>query len=115
MPRAMWSGAISFGLVNIPINLFNAVSRKSVHLNESDPRTGARIQYRNVSAADGEEVPREQIAKWYQLSSCEYVHVGDDELASLDPAATRSTDIEQFVDLDEIDPLYYVSAYYVAP
>lgn len=115
MPRAMWSGAISFGLVNIPIKLFTAVSRKSVHFNQIDTRTGARIQYRKVSAADGEEVPSEEIAKGYQLSSGEYVLVGDDELGSLDPVATRSIDIEQFVDLDEIDPLYYDSAYYVAP
>ena len=111
----MWSGAISFGLVNIPIKLFTAVSRKSVHFNQIDTRTGARIQYRKVSAADGEEVPGEQIAKGYQLSSGEYVLVGDDELASLDPVASRSIDIEQFVDLDEIDPVYYDSAYYVAP
>jgi DNA end-binding protein Ku len=111
----MWSGAISFGLVNIPIKLFSAVSRKSVHFNQIDTRTGARIQYRKVSAADGEEVPSEQITKGYQLSSGDYVLVGDDELASLDPVASRSIDIEQFVDLDEIDPLYYDSAYYVAP
>ena len=115
MPRALWIGEISFGLVNIPIKLFNAVSRKSVHFNQIDTRTGARIQYRKVSAADGEEVPAEQIAKGYQLSSGEYVIVGDDELAALDPEATRSIDIEQFVDLDEIDPIYYDSAYYVAP
>ena len=115
MPRAMWSGAISFGLVNIPIRLHSAVSRKSVHFNQIDTRTGARIQYRKVSAADGEEVPSEQIAKGYQLSSGEYVLVGDDELGALDPEASRSIDIEQFVDLDEIDPIYYDSAYYVAP
>jgi DNA end-binding protein Ku len=115
MPRAMWSGAISFGLVNIPIRLHNAVSRKSVHFNQIDTRTGARIQYRKVSAADGEEVPSEQIAKGYQLSSGEYVLVGDDELGALDPEASRSIDIEQFVDLDEIDPIYYDTAYYVAP
>ncbi len=115
MPRAMWSGAISFGLVNIPIKLFNAVSRKNVHFNQIDTRTGSRIQYRKVSAADGEEVPSEAIAKGYQLSSGEYVLVGDDELSALDPEATRSIDIEQFVDLDEIDPIYYDAAYYVAP
>jgi DNA end-binding protein Ku len=115
MPRAMWSGAISFGLVNIPIKLFTAVNRKSVSFNQIDTRTGSRIQYRKVSAADGEEVPAEQIAKGYQLGSGEYVLIGDDELAALDPVASRSIDIEQFVELDEIDPLYYDSAYYVAP
>src|SRR5262245_62852593 len=113
MPRAMWSGAISFGLVNIPIKLFNAVSRKSVSFNQIDTRTGSRIQYRKVSAADGDEVPGEAIAKGYQLSSGDYVLVGDDELASLDPVATPSIDIEQFVDLDEIDPLCSDPPYYV--
>jgi DNA end-binding protein Ku len=111
----MWSGAISFGLVNIPIKLFTAVSRKNVSFNQIDTRTGSRIQYRKVSAADGEEVPSEAIAKGYQLSSGEYVLVGDDELAALDPEATRTIDIEQFVDLEEIDPLFYDAAYYVAP
>ncbi|HLM29668.1 MAG TPA: Ku protein [Acidimicrobiales bacterium] len=115
MPRAMWSGAISFGLVNIPIKMFTAVSRKSVSFNQIDTRTGSRIQYRKVSAADGEEVASEQIAKGYQLSSGEYVLVGDDELAALDPEATRTIDIEQFVDLEEIDPIYYDSPYYIAP
>ena len=115
MPRAMWSGAISFGLVNIPIRLFNAVSRKNVSFNQIDTRSGSRINYRKVSAADGSEVPNEAIAKGYQLSSGEYVLVGDDELAALDPVASRSIDIEQFVDLDEIDPIFYDAAYYVAP
>jgi DNA end-binding protein Ku len=115
MPRAMWSGAISFGLVNIPIKLFTAVSRKNVSFNQIDTRTGSRIQYRKVSAADGDEVPNEAIAKGYQLPTGEYVLVGDDELAALDPEATRTIDIEQFVDLEEIDPLFYDAAYYVAP
>ncbi|HYZ99531.1 MAG TPA: Ku protein [Acidimicrobiales bacterium] len=115
MPRAMWSGAISFGLVNIPIKLFTAVSRKNVSFNQIDTKTGSRIQNRKVSAATGEEVPSEAIAKGYPLSSGEYVLVGDDELAALDPEATRTIDIEQFVDLTEIDPVYYDSAYYVAP
>ena len=74
-----------------------------------------RIQYKKVSAEDGEEVPSEAITKGYQLSSGDYVLVGDDELAALDPEANRTIDIEQFVDLAEIDPLFYDSAYYVAP
>jgi DNA end-binding protein Ku len=104
MPRAIWSGAISFGLVNIPIKLYAAVSRKTVHFNQLDSRTGARIKLKKVSAADG-----------YELASGEYVTVGDDELAALDPEASRTIDIEEFVDLADIDPLFYDSAYYVAP
>jgi DNA end-binding protein Ku len=115
MPRAIWSGAISFGLVNIPIKLYAAVSRKTVHFNQLDSRTGARIKLKKVSAADGDEVPSEVIVKGYELASGEYVTVGDDELASLDPEASRTIDIEEFVDLVDIDPLFYDSAYYVAP
>jgi DNA end-binding protein Ku len=115
MPRAIWSGSISFGLVNIPIKLYAAVSRKTVHFNQIDSRTGARVRHKKVSAADGAEVPAEAIVKGYELASGEYVTVGDDELASLDPEASRSIDIEEFVDLSEIDPILYDSAYLVAP
>jgi len=115
MPRAIWSGAISFGLVNIPIKLHAAVSRKTVHFNQLDSRSGARIKLKKVSAQDGEEVPAEAIVKGYELASGEYVTVGDDELAALDPVASRTIDIEEFVDLVDIDPIFYDSAYYVAP
>ncbi len=115
MPRAIWSGSISFGLVNIPIKLYAAVSRKTVHFNQLDSRTGARVRHKKVSAADGEEVPAEAIVKGYELASGEYVTVGDDELASLDPEASRAIDIEEFVDLVDIDPIFYDAAYFVAP
>jgi DNA end-binding protein Ku len=115
MPRAIWSGSISFGLVNIPIKLYAAVSRKTVHFNQIDSRTGARVKHKKVSAADGEEVPTEAIVKGYELSSGEYVTVADDELSSLDPEASRSIDIEEFVDQVDIDPVFYDSAYLVAP
>jgi DNA end-binding protein Ku len=115
MPRAIWSGSISFGLVNIPIKLYAAVSRKTVHFNQLDSRTGARVRHKKVSASDGEEVPAEAIVKGYELASGEYVTVGDDELASLDPEASRAIDIEEFVDLADIDPIFYDSAYFVAP
>jgi DNA end-binding protein Ku len=115
MPRAMWSGSISFGLVNIPIKLYNAVSRKTVHFNQIDSRTGSRIKYKKVSAADESEVPNEAIIKGYELSSGEYVTVTDDEMAGLDPEASRTIDIEEFVDLAEIDPVFYDAAYYLAP
>jgi len=115
MPRAIWSGAISFGLVTIPVKLYNAVSRKTVHFNQVDSRTGSRIKYQKVSAADGNEVPGEAITKAYELPSGEMVLIGEDELAALDPDAARTIDIEEFVDLADIDPLFYDSAYYLAP
>jgi DNA end-binding protein Ku len=106
---------VSFGLVSIPVKLYNAVSRKSVHFNQIDSRSGARIRYKKVSDADGEEVPSEAIVKGYQLASGDYVLLGDDELGALDPEASRTVEIEQFVDLDEIDPIFYDAAYYAAP
>ena len=115
MARAIWSGSISFGLVNIPVKLFTAVSRKNVSFNQIDRRTGSRIKQRRVSALDGEEVPYDEIVKGYELASGDYVTLTDDELGSLDPEAQRTIDIEEFVDLADIDPVYYDAAYYLVP
>src|SRR5262245_43701067 len=115
MPRPIWSGAISFGLVSVPVKLFSAVSRKNVSFNQIDSRSGSRIKYQKVSAADGSEVPNDAIVKGYELPSGEYVLINDDELAALDPEAARTIDIEEFVDLADIDPIFYDSAYYLAP
>ena len=115
MPRPTWSGAISFGLVSIPIKLYTAVSRKSVRFNQIDTRTGAPLKQKRVSEADGDEVTDGRLAKGYELPSGEYVLVSEDELAALDPKATRTIDIEEFVDLADIDPVFYDAAYYVAP
>lgn len=115
MPRAIWSGSISFGLVNIPVKLFSAVSRKNVNFNQIDTKSGARIKMKRVSSVDERDVPYEDIVKGYELPSGEYVTIGDDELAALDPEAVRTIDIDEFVDLDEIDPLFYDSGYYLVP
>ncbi len=115
MARAIWSGSISFGLVSIPVKLYSAVSRKNVTFNQIDRRTGARVKQKRVSSADGSEVSYDDIVKGYELSSGEYVTITDDELASLDPEAVRTIDILEFVDLADIDPLYYDSAYYLVP
>jgi len=111
----MWSGSISFGLVNIPVKLYSAVSRKSVRFNQIDRNTGARIKYKKVSADSGEEVRNDDIVKGYELPSGDYVIVSDDELAALDPQASRTIDIEEFVDLADIDPVFYDAAYLLAP
>jgi DNA end-binding protein Ku len=115
VPRAIWSGSISFGLVNIPVKLYSAVSRKTVHFNQLDVRTGARVKQKRVDAETGEEVPWDQIVKGYELPSGAYVTVTDDELAALDPKAVRTIEIDEFVDLAAIDPIFYDSAYYLAP
>ena len=115
MPRAIWSGSISFGLVNIPVKLYTAVSRKNVSFNQIDSKTGSRVKMQRVSAADGHEVPYEDIVKGYELSPDRYVLIEPEELDALDPEATHTVDIEEFVDLADIDPIFYDSPYYVAP
>jgi DNA end-binding protein Ku len=115
MPQSIWTGSISFGLVNIPVKLFSAVSRKTVHFNQLDARTNARVKQKRVSSDDGVEVPYEQIVKGYELDSGAYVVITDDELAALDPKAMRTIDIDEFVDLADIDPIFFDSAYYLAP
>jgi DNA end-binding protein Ku len=115
MPRSIWSGAISFGLVNVPIKLYSAVSRKTVRFHQLNEETGNRIQQKRVDPETGEEVPYEKIVKGYELTRDRYVIVRPEELDALDPEKTRTIDIEDFVDLDEIDPVFYDHPYYLVP
>ncbi len=115
MARPVWTGTISFGLVAIPVKLYHAVRRQSVSFNQLDDRTLARIKYKKVSALDGEEVPEEHIVKGYEVSKDRYIVVDPDELEPFIPSATKTVELEEFVDLAEIDPVYFDSAYYVAP
>jgi DNA end-binding protein Ku len=115
MARSIWSGAISFGLVNIPVKLYSAVSRKTVRFHQLDGRTGNRIQQKRVNPQTGEEVPYEQLVKGYELSPDRYVVVTPEELESVEPKKTRMIEIEDFVELDQIDPIYYDHPYYLAP
>jgi DNA end-binding protein Ku len=114
MARAIWSGAISFGLVNIPVKLFSAVSKKTVRFHQIDAESGGRVRQKRVGP-DGEEIPYEQIIKGYEIGPDRYVTITPEELDSLAPEKTRTIDIEDFVDLDEIDPIYYDHPYYLAP
>lgn len=115
MPRAIWSGAISFGLVNIPVKLYSAVQRKTVRFNQLDSRDGTRIQQKRVNPSTGDEVPYERLVKGYELSPDRYVVVTPDELDAIEPRKTRMIEIEDFVELDDIDPIYYDHPYYLAP
>jgi DNA end-binding protein Ku len=115
MPRAIWSGAISFGLVNIPVKLYSAVSRKTVRFHQIDAESGQRIRQQRVNPESGDEVPYEQIVKGYEISPDRYVTITPEELEALEPQKTRTIDIEEFVDLEQIDPIYYDHPYYLAP
>src|SRR3954462_932620 len=115
MPRAIWRGAISFGLVNVPVKLYSAVSKKSVRFHQLHQDTGVRIQQKRVDPSTGEEVAYDNIVKGYELSPDSYVVVTPEELESLDPEKTRSIDISDFVQLEEIDPIFFDHPYYLAP
>ena len=115
MPRAIWSGAISFGLVNVPVKLYSATSPKSVRFHQIASKTGTRIRQQRVDPSTGDEVPYDEIVKGYEIGPDRYVLITSEELESLDPKATRTIDIEEFVDLDDIDPIYYDHSYYLAP
>jgi DNA end-binding protein Ku len=115
VPRPIWSGSISFGLVNVPVKLFSAVSPKDVRFHQLRKSDSSRIRQKRVTAVDGEEVPFEEIVKGYEIGPDEYVVIEPDELDALDPKATQTIDIEEFVDLDQIDPIYYDHPYYLVP
>jgi DNA end-binding protein Ku len=115
MPRAIWSGAISFGLVNIPVKLYSAVSKKTVRFNQLDGKDGTRIQQKRVNPKTGDEVPYERIVKGYEISPDRYVVVKPEELESVEPRKTHMIEIEDFVEIDQIDPIFYDHPYYLAP
>jgi DNA end-binding protein Ku len=115
MPRSIWSGAISFGLVNVPVKLYSAVSRKTVRFNQLNSKTGNRIQQKRVDPETGDEVGYDDIVKGFELTKDRYVVLTPDELDALDPERTRTIDIEDFVSLDEIDPVYYDHPYWLVP
>jgi len=115
MARAIWTGAISFGLVNVPVKLFSATSPKTVRFHQLSNKTGARIRQKRVDPTTGDEVAFEDIVKGYELSPDRYVLIDPEELDALDPKATKTIDIEEFVDLAGIDPIYYDHSYYLAP
>ncbi|HEX2381010.1 MAG TPA: Ku protein [Acidimicrobiales bacterium] len=115
MARAIWSGSISFGLVNVPVKLHAAVRRKDVHFHQLDEKSGARIRNRRVSETSGREVPNERIVKGYEFEKGAYVPVTDEELEAVEPERTHTIDVEDFVSLHDVDPLQYVNTYWVAP
>lgn len=115
MPRAIWSGAISFGLINIPVKLFTAVSDRSVRFHQIDRRNGARVRQKRVNEVDGSEVPYGEIVKGYELAKGSYVTITEEDLASVAPETTHTIDLESFVDLADIDPVYYEGTYFVVP
>ena len=113
--RAIWKGHISFGLVNVPVSLYPAETRTDLQFHMVDSRDFARVRYERVNAETGEEVPWDQIVKGYEYNDGNYVVFGKDELEKVAPEATKSVEIEAFVNLDDIDPLFFDKPYYLEP
>jgi DNA end-binding protein Ku len=115
MARAIWSGSISFGLLNVPVKLYSAVARRSIGLREIRESDGARIRHRRVAEGTDEEVPYEKIIKAFEIAKDRYVPLAKGELEALAPEKTRAIEVQDFVDLEEIDPIYFDSPYYLGP
>ncbi len=111
----MWTGAISFGLVTVPVKLYSALDRKTVRFHQLSAKSGVRIAQKRVDPQTGEEVPYEDIVKGYEIAPERYVVIEPGELEALAPKKTRTIEIEDFVELGEIDPVYYDHPYYLAP
>jgi DNA end-binding protein Ku len=115
MARAIWSGSISFGLLNVPVRMYSAVARRNIALREIRESDSARIKHRRVAEGTDEEVPYDEIIKAYELTPGQYVPLSKDEMKALAPEKTRAIDVQDFVDLTEIDPMYFDSPYYLGP
>jgi DNA end-binding protein Ku len=115
MPRTMWRGAISFGLVSIPIRVFPATEEKTLHFNQLHDKDGGRIKYKRVCSVCGEEVPFEHIVKGYEIEKDHYVMLEDEDFDAVPVESSRAIDILEFVDLEEIDPILYKKSYYLVP
>ena len=115
MPRSMWKGAISFGLVTIPVAVYPATEEKTLRFNQLHDEDGGRIRYKRVCEKDGEEVTFEHIVKGYEVEKDRYVVLTDDDFDAVPIASSRAIDIVQFVELDEIDPVLFKKSYYLVP
>ncbi len=115
MPHAIWTGSVSFGLVGVPVRLVSATRAQDVRFHQLDAQSGSRIRYRKVSEATGEEVHNDGIVKGYEVAPGEYVTITQEDLDAFAPKSTRQIEIEDFVDLEDIDPIYFEQAYYLEP
>ncbi|HEX2850424.1 MAG TPA: Ku protein [Acidimicrobiales bacterium] len=115
MPRPMWNGAISFGLVNVPVKMFTAQSPKDVRFNQLHAKDHSRVRMKRFCEAENVEIPFDEIVKGYEIAPDQYVVIEGNELEEFDPKATHTIDIEEFVHLDQIDPIYFERSYYLVP
>jgi DNA end-binding protein Ku len=115
MARAIWKGSLNFGLVNVPVGVYPATQDRTIHFNQFEAGTSDRIRYRKVNERTGEEVDNSNIVRGFDLGGGDYVILSDEELESAEPERSRLIEISDFVDLHEIDPIYFRTTYYLAP
>jgi DNA end-binding protein Ku len=115
VPRSIWTGSISFGLVNVPVRAYTAVKDHDVHFHQLDRKSGARIRNKKVSEKSGREVKPDDIELGFEIRKGRYVTFDKDEVEDLRPASTRSIDITDFVALEEVDPIFYEKTYWLGP
>lgn len=115
MARPIWTGSLGFGLVSVPVALIAATEDHSVHFHQLEEGTADRIRYRRVNERTGEEVPRDRIVRGLDVGDGEYLIVDEDELEAIAPQRSTTIEIVDFVDLAEIDPVYYDTTYYLEP
>lgn len=113
--RSIWKGAISFGLVTIPVKLYAATDQRSISFHQVHAKDGGRVRYRRVCELDGEEVPYNDIAKGYDLGNGEMVVLTDEDFAELPLSTSRSIDVLEFVPMDQVDPIHFAKSYYLEP
>jgi len=111
----MWTGAISFGMVSVPVKLYSALNRKNVRFHQLSGKTGVRVAQKRIDPQTGEEVPYEDVVKGYEIAPDRYVVIEPGELEALEPKKTKTIEIEDFVELAQIDPVLYDHPYYLAP
>jgi DNA end-binding protein Ku len=115
MAHAIWSGSINFGLVTIPVKLFTAVKSDELSFNLLHAKDEGRIKYERICSVDGKPVPWDEIVKGYEYEKGQYVVLTDDDFKKVNPEATQSVDILEFVELDKINPMYFDKPYYLEP
>jgi DNA end-binding protein Ku len=115
MSRPVWTGSLGFGHVHVPVRIYGAVSTRQVQFHLLHDAEGARIQQKRVCSVDGEEVPFEHVVKGYEIRPGRFVEVTRGELEAFDPQASRTVDLEDFVELSEIDPIFFDTTYHVLP
>ena len=115
MPRAIWSGSISFGLVSVPVRMYSAIDEKDLHFHYVHEPDGSRIGYEKVCKEEGRPVPDSEIVRAFEIEKGEYVHMSDEDFEAPEPETHRTIEIRDFVPYEEIDPIYFERTYYLGP